>query len=118
MIGAQIVAPIRFLGEAIEIVRSHHERFDGAGYPNGLAGEDIPLAARIFAVADSFDAMTSDRPYRSALPMELAIGEIRDGAGTQFDPVAVAAFLEVVDEGGIAVDDNDSVPVLAHIRAV
>ena len=118
MIGAQIVEPIRFLGEAVEIVRSHHEWFDGTGYPNGLAGEQIPLAARVFAIADSFDAMTSDRPYRSALPMEFAVGEIRDGSGTQFDPVAVAAFLEVVDEGGIWVENGDLVPVLARIRAV
>ena len=117
-IGAQIIEPIRFLGEAVEIVRSHHEWFDGSGYPIGLAGEQIPLAARIFAIADSFDAMTSDRPYRSALPMEVAVGEIRDGAGTQFDPQAVAAFLGLVDEGGIAVDDGDMVPVLAVLRAV
>ncbi len=117
-IGAQIIEPIRFLGQAVEIVRSHHEWFDGSGYPSGLAGEQIPLAARIFAIADSFDAMTSDRPYRSALPMEVAVGEIRDGAGTQFDPQAVAAFLELVDEVGIAVDDGDMVPVLAVLRAV
>lgn len=103
-IGAQIVEPIRFLGEAVEIVRSHHEWFDGTGYPSRLAGEEIPLAARVFAIADSFDAMTSDRPYRDAMPVEAAIAEIRDGAGTQFDPMAVAAFLEVVEEGGIAID--------------
>ena len=65
--GARIVEPFTFMGEAVEIVRCHHERFDGEGYPMGLRGEDIPLAARIFSVADSFDAMTSDRPYRSAL---------------------------------------------------
>ena len=117
-IGAQIVEPIRFLGEAVEIVRSHHEWFDGSGYPSGLAGEQIPLAARIFAIADSFDAMTSDRPYRSALPMDVAVGEIRDGAGTQFDPMIVAAFLELVEEGGIAVDDPDAVPMLTALRAV
>jgi ribonuclease P protein subunit RPR2 len=118
MMGAQIIEPIRFLGEAVEIVRSHHEWFDGTGYPKGIAGEQIPLAARIFSIADSFDAMTSDRPYRSALPMEFAIAEIRAGAGTQFDPMAVAAFLEVVDEDGITVDDRDGGPVLASARAV
>ncbi len=117
-IGAQIIEPIRFLGQAVEIVRSHHEWFDGSGYPSGLAGEQIPLAARIFAIADSFDAMTSDRPYRPALPMEVAVGEVRDGAGTQFDPNAVAAFLELVDEGGIVVDDRDAVPALVALRAV
>ena len=117
-VGAQIVEPILFLGEAVEIVRSHHEWFDGTGYPNGLAGEQIPLAARIFAVADSFDAMTSDRPYRSALPIEFAIGQIREGSGTQFDPIAVAAFLEVVDEGGISEGEGDLVPARARLHAV
>ncbi len=96
-IGADIVEPIRFLGEAVEIVRTHHEWFDGTGYPSGLRGDEIPLAARIFAIADSFDAMTSDRPYRRALPIEQALQEIRDGAGTQFDPAVVRAFLELVE---------------------
>ena len=83
--GARIVEPIPFMGEAVEIVRSHHERFDGGGYPRGLRGEEIPLAARIFAIADSFDAMTSDRPYRSALSTDEAVAEIVAGSGTQFD---------------------------------
>lgn len=96
-IGAQIVEPIRFLGDAVEIVRTHHEWFDGTGYPRGLRGEEIPLAARIFSIADSFDAMTSDRPYRRALPLERALEEIREGAGTQFDPAVVRAFLELVE---------------------
>ena len=90
--GARIVEPIPFMGEAVDIVRSHHERFDGGGYPRGLQGEEIPLAARIFAIADSFDAMTSDRPYRSALSTEEAVAEIRAASGTQFDPRCVAAF--------------------------
>jgi HD-GYP domain-containing protein (c-di-GMP phosphodiesterase class II) len=97
-IGAQIVSPIRFLSGAVDIVRSHHERWDGAGYPRGLRGEDIPLAARIFAIADSFDAMTSDRPYRAAMPLEKALDEIRDGAGTQFDPEVAKAFLELAHD--------------------
>ncbi|MGZ8630892.1 MAG: HD-GYP domain-containing protein [Actinomycetota bacterium] len=100
-IGAQIVSPIRFLAGAIEIVQSHHERWDGEGYPSGLRGERIPLAARVFAIADSFDAMTSDRPYRAAMPAERALEEIRQGAGTQFDPSVVRAFLDLVDEGGL-----------------
>ncbi|MBA3764902.1 MAG: HD domain-containing protein [Actinobacteria bacterium] len=100
-IGAQIVAPMRFLAGAVEIVRTHHERWDGCGYPLGLRREEIPLAARIFSIADSFDAMTSDRPYRSALPLERALDEIRDGAGTQFDPDVARAFLELVAEGGL-----------------
>jgi HD-GYP domain-containing protein (c-di-GMP phosphodiesterase class II) len=98
VIGAQIVAPITFLGDAVEVIRHHHERFDGSGYPSRMKGEDIPLAARIFAVADSYDAMTSDRPYRDAMPSDQALEEISDGAGTQFDPVIVEVFLNLVDE--------------------
>lgn len=100
-IGAQIVSPIRFLAGAIEIVQSHHERWDGLGYPRGLRGERIPLAARVFAVADSFDAMTSDRPYRAAMRVDEALGEIRRGAGTQFDPDVARAFLDLADEGAL-----------------
>ncbi|MGZ4150053.1 MAG: HD-GYP domain-containing protein [Actinomycetota bacterium] len=113
-VGARIVEPIRFLGDAVEIVRSHHERFDGGGYPRGLRGPEIPLAARIFAVADSFDAMTSDRPYRAAMPLERALDEIAAGAGAQFDPVVVEAFLELVREDGdpLGLDRE-----LAHGRA-
>ena len=104
-IGAQIVSPIRFLAGAVEIVRTHHERWDGGGYPRGLRGEEIPLAARIFAVVDSFDAMTSDRPYRDAMSVERALVEIRDGAGSQFDPAVAEAFLSLVDEGSLSVDE-------------
>ena len=103
-IGARIIEPIRFLADAVEIVRSHHERWDGRGYPSGLAGDAIPPAARIFAVADSFDAMTSDRPYRRAMPIGRAVGEIRAGSGIQFDPVVVTAFLELIDEGVFRLD--------------
>jgi HD-GYP domain-containing protein (c-di-GMP phosphodiesterase class II) len=97
-IGAQIVAPIRFLGDAALVIRHHHERFDGRGYPEGLGREDIPLSARIFAIADSFDAMTSDRPYRKALAVERALEEIQSGAGTQFDPEVVEVFVDLVEE--------------------
>ena len=97
-IGADIVTPIPFLDGSVEIIRHHHERFDGRGYPLGLRGGDIPLAARIFAVADSFDAMTSDRPYRDAMPKDRALDEIRAGAGSQFDPDVVDEFL-VLTEG-------------------
>jgi HD-GYP domain-containing protein (c-di-GMP phosphodiesterase class II) len=97
-IGAQIVAPIRFLGDASIVIRHHHERFDGTGYPDGLSGEAIPLSARIFAIADSFDAMTSDRPYRRALSLERALDEIQTGAGSQFDPQVVKVFVDLVHE--------------------
>jgi HD-GYP domain-containing protein (c-di-GMP phosphodiesterase class II) len=96
-IGVHIVEPIRFLSGAVDIVRSHHERWDGSGYPMGLRREEIPLAARVFAIADSFDAMTNDRPYRDALSVERAIDEIVLGACSQFDPDVVQAFLDLVD---------------------
>jgi HD-GYP domain-containing protein (c-di-GMP phosphodiesterase class II) len=96
-IGADIVTPIPFLDGSVEIIRHHHERMDGRGYPQGLRGDEIPLAARIFTVADSFDAMTSDRPYRDALPKEYALDEIRAGAGTQFDPDVVDEFLVLME---------------------
>jgi putative nucleotidyltransferase with HDIG domain len=90
--GARIVAGIPFLEDVSQIVRHHHERWDGAGYPDRLSGESIPLGARIFAVADSFDAMTSDRPYRRAMSIEAACAEIARCRGTQFDPVVADAF--------------------------
>jgi HD-GYP domain-containing protein (c-di-GMP phosphodiesterase class II) len=83
------------LAQAAQIVLHHHEAYDGSGYPSGLAGERIPLGARIFAVADTFDAMTSDRPYRKALPPEQALAEIRRCAGSQFDPQVVDALLAI-----------------------
>jgi len=115
VIGAQIVAPIRFLGEAVQVIRHHHERFDGTGYPDGLAGQAIPLPARIFAVADSFDAMTSDRPYRLARPVELALEEIEDGSGTQFDPEVVDAFISLVEEESLTGSEGDDPDRLAHV---
>jgi putative two-component system response regulator len=93
--GARILAGIPHLSGPAEIVRHHHERFDGSGYPDGLAGEDIPLGARIFALADALDAMTSDRPYRKAMSLEEAITEIERCSGKQFDPVIVSAFLRI-----------------------
>jgi HD-GYP domain-containing protein (c-di-GMP phosphodiesterase class II) len=104
VIGSEILRDIDFLGEAKLVVRSHHERWDGKGYPDGLAGEDIPLAARVFSVADTFDALTTDRPYRPGMDMERAIEIVVANAGTQFDPGVVAAFMAVRREqlAGIA----------------
>ena len=99
LLGEQIVARIPYLGGlARSVVAAHHERWDGTGYPQGLAGTDIPLAARIFAVVDAFDAMTNDRPYRKALPFEVAVAEVERGAGTQFDPAVARAFVSLADE--------------------
>ena len=93
--GYEIVRKIPFLKEASEIVYTHQERFDGKGYPRGLSGADIPLGARIFAIADTMDAMTSDRPYRKGTTFEAAREEIVRCAGGQFDPVVVEAFLRI-----------------------
>lgn len=96
--GAEILGSIQELQEVIPGILQHHERFDGTGYPDGLKGEDIHLYARILCVADAFDAMTADRPYRPSLGREFALSELRRGSGTQFDPVVVDAFLKVVRE--------------------
>ncbi|MCG2740698.1 MAG: response regulator [Syntrophaceae bacterium] len=94
--GVKILRPAAFLGEILPIVHQHHERFDGKGYPQGLKGDEIDPGARILAVADSFEAMTSARSYRSAMPFEEAVDEIRRLAGTQFDPEVMEAFLTAV----------------------
>jgi HD-GYP domain-containing protein (c-di-GMP phosphodiesterase class II) len=87
------------LGRVGEVVRSCHERWDGRGYPDGLAGEEIPIAARIVFVCDAYNAMTTDRPYRSAMPREAALAELRSNTGTQFDPRIVTALVKVVEQG-------------------
>ena len=94
-IGYDMLIRIPFLRDAAEIVLAHQEFYDGTGYPRGLKGEQIPLGARIFSIADSMDAMISDRPYRKALPMSHAREEIKRCAGTHFDPAVVEAFLRV-----------------------
>lgn len=118
-IGYYMIANVPFLSKAAEIVLHHHEAYDGSGYPSGLAGENIPLGARIFAVADTFDAMTHDRPYRRALPLSEAYAEIRRCRGQQFDPHIVDAFMripasELSDEAletPSHSDNSDSVPL-------
>jgi HD-GYP domain-containing protein (c-di-GMP phosphodiesterase class II) len=92
-IGARILQDIRQVKQIIPGVLHHHERYDGKGYPMGLAGEDIPLMGRIICLADCFDAMTSNRTYRRALPVEVALAEIRRCAATHFDPTLAEAFL-------------------------
>jgi HD-GYP domain-containing protein (c-di-GMP phosphodiesterase class II) len=91
-LGEIIVRKVPQLQDTLSGVRHHHERWDGKGYPDGLAGEDIPRLGRILAVADTYDAMTSDRAYRRALPHEVAVGEIERCSGTQFDPEVAHSF--------------------------
>jgi HD-GYP domain-containing protein (c-di-GMP phosphodiesterase class II) len=100
VLGAEVLASIEELAPAAPAVRHHHERFDGKGYPDGLHGEDIPLAARVISVADAFDSMTRDRPYGYGISREDALAEIKRNSGTQFDPRVVNALLEVVWEPG------------------
>jgi putative nucleotidyltransferase with HDIG domain len=95
-LGIRILEPIAAYAEVVPIVLHHHEYFNGEGYPDGLAGEAISLGGRIFAVADSFDALTSNRPYRKALNQKYAIEVIRQGGGSQYDPDIVRAFLRVM----------------------
>jgi len=116
-IGYNVLRRIPFLRDAAEIVLAHQEFFDGTGYPRGLRGEQIPLGARIFSIADALDAMISDRPYRRALPMAHAKDEIRRCAGTQFDPKIVAVFLAIPDRHWQELRENLGSPFrLAHLK--
>lgn len=101
-IAYQILSPIEFLTPVSKIVLYHHEWYNGMGYPDGLKGNEIPLGSRIVSVIDAWDAMTSDRPYRKALPREVAIDELKKGAGKQFDPEVVKAFLELIEEDNLS----------------
>jgi len=95
VLGAQMLGGVTFLRhDGIDVVRSHHERWDGSGYPDGLAGEEIPIGARIFAVADPLDAITSDRPYREARSWRVAHRTVLEESGRQFDPTVVGVFRE------------------------
>jgi PAS domain S-box-containing protein len=95
--GVELLEPIKQLNRIIPCIRHHHERLDGSGYPDGLKGERIPLWARILAVADAFDSMTSDRPYRKAFDKEKAVGELKRCSATQFDPEIVKAFIDIIE---------------------
>jgi HD-GYP domain-containing protein (c-di-GMP phosphodiesterase class II) len=100
LIGERILHTATALRYVAGLVRSSHERFDGTGYPDGLAGTDSPLVSRIVLVCDAFDAMTSQRPYADALTIEAALAELRRNAGTQFDPIVVAALADVLADRG------------------
>jgi putative nucleotidyltransferase with HDIG domain len=106
VVGEDILRPIAELRNVASIIRSHHERWDGAGYPDGLSGEQIPVGSRIVALADAFDAMTSQRPYRDSLPASDAQHEIERNLGTQFDPRMGRVFLDMIDSGEIFPGDQ------------
>jgi HD-GYP domain-containing protein (c-di-GMP phosphodiesterase class II) len=101
-IGAQIMSPIRMLKGIIPGIRNHHETWDGKGYPDQLEGEEIPMVARIIGVADTFDAMTTTRPYQQAMTLEYVLAKMRSMSGTRFDPVVVDAFIAAVESGDIS----------------
>jgi len=118
-IGYNMLTRIPFLRDAAEIVLAHQEFYDGTGYPRGLRGEQIPLGARIFSIADALDAMISDRPYRKALPMSHAMEEIRRCAGTQFDPRIVEVFNTIPEQHWLELRENLASPFkLAHLRNI
>ncbi|MCD5397607.1 HD domain-containing protein, partial [candidate division NPL-UPA2 bacterium] len=96
--GAEMLSPLEFLSEIVPLIRHHHERYEGSGYPDGLEGEDITLGARIISVADAFDAMISERPYRKALNKKEALREIEAGLGGQFDPQIGELFISAIEK--------------------
>jgi len=113
IIGAVILQPIRGMEEVARAIKAHHERFDGKGYPDGLQGTEIPLVARIVSVADTFDSMTTDRPYRKMLSDVAALREIEAASGTQFDPVVVEAFLKAYRSGRIVKRPVEAVELMS-----
>jgi HD-GYP domain-containing protein (c-di-GMP phosphodiesterase class II) len=108
--GARIIGQIRALGDAARMVRTHHWRPDGRGYPPGLTEADVPVGARVIHVCDAFDAMVSDRPYRKGLPVARALGELRRHAGTQFDAEIVITLVALHDEGRLEPDPGAARP--------
>jgi HD-GYP domain-containing protein (c-di-GMP phosphodiesterase class II) len=112
--GAQVIDPLGLSNVVHDVVLHHHERWDGDGYPNGLTGKSIPIAARIFSVADALEAMTANRPYRRALPVDVALGRIWEEGGQQFDPRVVGALQRGVEQDlvdiGPALDGANGFP--------
>jgi HD-GYP domain-containing protein (c-di-GMP phosphodiesterase class II) len=122
--GAVILNTLPGLESVVPIVRNHHERWDGLGYPDRLAGDKIPYLARLVAVADSFDAMTSDRPYRAGMPIDQALNQIESGAGSQFDPRCARAFVrlrpnleKLIDQSGSHSCTISDLSLIAEERA-
>ena len=107
-IGAQIMSPIRMLKDIIPGIRNHHETWDGHGYPDRLTGDQIPMVARIIGVADTFDAMTTTRPYQQAMSLDYVLSKMRSMSGSRFDPLVIDAFLAAVQAGDISPPDRES----------
>jgi HD-GYP domain-containing protein (c-di-GMP phosphodiesterase class II) len=101
VIGYALLRDMSFIADVLEMVRHHHERWDGAGYPDRLAGQEIPLTARIMAVADAFDSMTSTRPYRTSLSLHVARSRLLEASGSQFWPPAVDALVTIIDAAAV-----------------
>jgi putative nucleotidyltransferase with HDIG domain len=112
--GAEMVKGVRFLERVVDIIRHHHERVDGKGYPDGLQGDEISMAARVVNVADAFDAMTTDRPYRAGLSVAQAIAQMQDKAGTQFDAGVVEVLVDAIQSGQISLVTNTA-PYIAPV---
>jgi response regulator RpfG family c-di-GMP phosphodiesterase len=117
-IGARLIEPLDIESSVALAVRHHHERWDGTGYPDGLAGEEIPFEARVIGIADAFDAMTCNRPYRPALTREVVCTELRRSAGRQFDPILAKEFLAVLETGIYDVDPEFVADALASAEQV
>jgi diguanylate cyclase (GGDEF)-like protein len=115
-IGYRILSTVNEMTEMAESVLSHHERYDGKGYPRGIGGADIPINARIICIADAYDAMTSDRPYRSALAHEKAIEELKLNSGTQFDPAIVLAFIKMMTDTEGALLDHSMINLVSELE--
>jgi len=116
--GAEILGQFHLFREGTRLARHHHEWYDGSGYPDGVAGEDIPLGARILAVADAYDAMTSDRPYRRALRRDDAVERLKAGQGSQFDPMVVGAMIRVLARGELAIEPHSEAPRRSGVPAL
>jgi HD-GYP domain-containing protein (c-di-GMP phosphodiesterase class II) len=117
ILGERILNAAPALRPVARVVRSTHERWDGAGYPDGLRGAEIPLAARVVAVCDAYDAMTTDRAYSAAVGHDAACQELRDMAGSQFDPHVVAAFIAEVAARAAAAPDEDGIEAPVQVLA-
>jgi putative two-component system response regulator len=113
--GARIIAPLRFARDVAPIVRGHHEHWDGSGYPYGLRGEEIPVGARIIAIVDAYDAMTTDRPYRRALTPERAVQRLRARSGVQWDPELTALFISLVEHKRLLAPGDVSISHYASV---